>query len=670
MSICNILCVVLALVLKMLVKTKKHCFKMPMRIYKVAKEMSLIVFFVFGLIASLLLASIVIPLLAIIQLLKMICLTVVFVIQFLIHELKISMFWFGLFLLLMIKIIACLLNCFFNILKNFIALCLHVTAFICFLPIRIILYILDIVLYNFQRLIIYLAYAFFYCYYYLTTSRRSNSSIVLDSSSLNNSLSPIPIDGCEHCSLDSGGSASNSDANQKDPLKRKKSSLITKVSKSTQTPPENYYIPATTPGNILACDTLTDSTFIIETPYVSSDSIFLVRSLRSVISWIIPKKIDDMCSTSCGFSSSKVKLSQYSHVTDHIHSVFHPIYEFIRQGIPENNFVFVNQVNSNHEFTICPSYPATFVVPRLIQNVCQYIKESALWRDKKRLPALTYYHKDTSVGLYRSSEPLSKDVVGDHPYLTKLASKEKKLKIIHCHSGLFTGPHSLLPDAEDLFDFSIANIVGSLGLNFAIKSDSNREIQLDSLIRTSQRAASYIRDGHNVLVQCSDGYDQSAQVCALAKFILDPYYHTKEGFQCLFEMDFMAFGHQLASRSLNSPIQDIGETGPIITQLLVCILKIIQDEKLNLPWFKKVSSCILSIIYNDPCVYSFIDRSPFKSLKIYQEYARAFMRNNSFVLLDRDAQRWKMKKDLAFSKRLQNEMNYLFDHSCIPEVRI
>jgi len=39
--------------------------------------------------------------------------------------------------------------------------------------------------------------------------------------------------------------------------------------------------------------------------------------------------------------------------------------------------------------------------------------------------------------------------------------------------------------------------------------------------------------GKNVLVHCSDGWDRTSQLCALAEILLDPYYRTMVGFQNL-----------------------------------------------------------------------------------------------------------------------------------------
>lgn len=52
-----------------------------------------------------------------------------------------------------------------------------------------------------------------------------------------------------------------------------------------------------------------------------------------------------------------------------------------------------------------------------------------------------------------------------------------------------------------------------------------------------------------VIVHCSDGWDRTPQVCALAQLLLDPYYRTVEGFITLLEKEFVTFGHPFLLRS-------------------------------------------------------------------------------------------------------------------------
>lgn len=42
-----------------------------------------------------------------------------------------------------------------------------------------------------------------------------------------------------------------------------------------------------------------------------------------------------------------------------------------------------------------------------------------------------------------------------------------------------------------------------------------------------------------VLVHCSDGWDRTPQIIALAELMLDPYYRTMDGFQVLIEKEWI-----------------------------------------------------------------------------------------------------------------------------------
>ena len=41
-------------------------------------------------------------------------------------------------------------------------------------------------------------------------------------------------------------------------------------------------------------------------------------------------------------------------------------------------------------------------------------------------------------------------------------------------------------------------------------------------------------DGVSVLVHCSDGWDRTAQTCAIIAMLIDPYYRTLHGFMVYF----------------------------------------------------------------------------------------------------------------------------------------
>jgi hypothetical protein len=52
----------------------------------------------------------------------------------------------------------------------------------------------------------------------------------------------------------------------------------------------------------------------------------------------------------------------------------------------------------------------------------------------------------------------------------------------------------------------------------------------------------------SLLVHCSDGWDRTAQICAITQVLLDPYFRTIEGLAVLIEKDWCAFGHKFQGK--------------------------------------------------------------------------------------------------------------------------
>jgi hypothetical protein len=57
----------------------------------------------------------------------------------------------------------------------------------------------------------------------------------------------------------------------------------------------------------------------------------------------------------------------------------------------------------------------------------------------------------------------------------------------------------------------------------------------------------HINSSH-VLIHCSDGWDRTSQLSALAQICLDPYYRTLDGLAVLVEKDWCSFGHRFWDR--------------------------------------------------------------------------------------------------------------------------
>mmetsp|Transcript_30160 Transcript_30160/g.46074 ORF Transcript_30160/g.46074 Transcript_30160/m.46074 type:complete len:105 (-) Transcript_30160:4-318(-) len=87
---------------------------------------------------------------------------------------------------------------------------------------------------------------------------------------------------------------------------------------------------------------------------------------------------------------------------------------------------------------------------------------------------------------------------------------------------------------------------------------------------------SILKDEKNVLVHCSDGWDRTAQLCALPELLLDPYYRTIEGFLVLTNKDWLDFGHQFHTRfgQLDKNWKN-DKQSPVFIQYLDCVRQLI-----------------------------------------------------------------------------------------------
>lgn len=271
--------------------------------------------------------------------------------------------------------------------------------------------------------------------------------------------------------------------------------------------------------------------------------------------------------------------------------------------------------NANTSFALCSTYPAQCIVPSALSD--GDVASVATFRSSARFP-LFCWCAPTRAGatLWRSSQPLV-GAQGDHS-----ASDERMLRGI-AESSPAGGPAPLLiadcrprinaetnkitkhggyetveryPTAELVF-LGIENIhamrhsLRSL-TTLVCKADSTADNwnwlakvegtkwlgHIRRCLAGSIRVASALCRGRSVLVHCSDGWDRTAQICALAEIMVEPEYRTLAGFAAVCEKEFQAAGHRFRSRlgHLLPPPQDDKEkkhreTSPIFLQFIDCV---------------------------------------------------------------------------------------------------
>eukprot|EP00003_Mantamonas_plastica_P029268 TRINITY_DN68_c0_g1_i10.p1 TRINITY_DN68_c0_g1~~TRINITY_DN68_c0_g1_i10.p1 ORF type:complete len:1216 (-),score=382.55 TRINITY_DN68_c0_g1_i10:437-4084(-) len=292
--------------------------------------------------------------------------------------------------------------------------------------------------------------------------------------------------------------------------------------------------------------------------------------------------------------------------------IYDPEREFDRQGINDDGSYFrMSSVNAQYE--ICRTYPSMLAVPADITD--EHLGNVAKFRSKGRLPSVSWIHPRKNVVLMRCAQPL----VGmtnarslDDEYLVRVVydmqPTDENLVIVDCRpkanavaNTLRGGGYESTTVYENC-DMVFANIDNI----HVMRSSLNRLMDLCSLVtpdamngtlnfqdsgwlskieatnwldhvrlvlQTSLNVAQNIHlQRRSVLVHCSDGWDRTSQVSALAQVLLDPYYRTIEGFEVLIEKEWCSFGHKFAQRLGHGDKQYWNdERSPVFLQFMDCV---------------------------------------------------------------------------------------------------
>jgi myotubularin-related protein 1/2 len=303
--------------------------------------------------------------------------------------------------------------------------------------------------------------------------------------------------------------------------------------------------------------------------------------------------------------------------------------EFRRMQVPAHLWR-VTQVNRHYAKS--STYPPLLMVPNAIDD--SKLDAVFTFRSKGRIPTLTYYHHNGAT-ITRSSQPM----VG----ITKKRCLEDEELLEAIRACNFTNSSVLyLFDARPRAN-AIAN--QAMGKGFENVAEGYRNCKLEFLnienihvMRESQSSLQRLlestidddrtwlsgleatnwlahikmimvgaykvgrlidRDGASVLVHCSDGWDRTAQITALAQLLLNPYYRTIVGFEVLIEKDWMSFGHKFARRiGHGDRSYTDSQRAPIFLQFIDCVWQLLQQFPCSFEFSDKLLITILDQLYH------------------------------------------------------------------------
>lgn len=278
--------------------------------------------------------------------------------------------------------------------------------------------------------------------------------------------------------------------------------------------------------------------------------------------------------------------------------------EYERMGVPSDQWQLTDV---NREYKVCETYPRDLYVP--ITASKPIIVGSSKFRSKGRFPVLTYFYQEKKAAVCRCSQPLSgfsarclEDesmlqaimkanhnsrfvyVMDTRPKLNALANRAagKGYENEDNYSNIrfqFVGIENIHVMRTSLQ--KLQEVIGAKSLSM-----SDYLVGLESSgwlrhIKSVVDAANFLTkavtvEGASVLVHCSDGWDRTAQVCALGALLMDPYYRTIKGFMVLIEKDWISFGHKFADRC-DQLDGDPKEVSPIFSQFLECVWQLTEQ---------------------------------------------------------------------------------------------
>ena len=307
--------------------------------------------------------------------------------------------------------------------------------------------------------------------------------------------------------------------------------------------------------------------------------------------------------------------------------IYNAVTEYKRQGLESFPQWSITDVNYNYKF--CESYPETFVVPSNLSN--EQLIEIGQFRSNCRIPVATWIHPSTGCAILRSGQPLTgmrwQSSSADEALLIEIAesSASGKLLVLDARpktNALFNqlmGGGYEDTSASDNIDLDFCGIG-----NIHVMRDSLNKMQnmiyqgiddehwlsnleksqwlhnLKAVLTAASRICHTVDRSHSsVLIHCSDGWDRSSQLSALAMMFLDPYYRTIIGFEVLIEKEWLSFGHKFHERLGHSNLNSFDrEISPIFLQFIDCVWQTLEQFPHAFEFTEKFLITILDEMYS------------------------------------------------------------------------
>ncbi|KAJ7156974.1 protein-tyrosine phosphatase-like protein [Mycena crocata] len=288
-------------------------------------------------------------------------------------------------------------------------------------------------------------------------------------------------------------------------------------------------------------------------------------------------------------------------------SIYSPRDEFGRMGIGSRTKAW-RFTDINKDYSFSPTYPSRLVVPtRISDTTLQYASK---YRSKCRIPVLSYLHWANFGSITRSSQPMvgitqnrsvqdekliesifqthhspesrasagpvygatsTNLIIDARPTINAMGNTAKGAGTENMDHYKESKKAYLGIDSIHVMRESLAKVVEALReadvLLASINSDLPEQIAgLAVLDRQALRRSGWMRhmqaimegtvlitrnihvNSSHVLIHCSDGWDRTSQLSALAQLCLDPFYRTIRGFEILVEKDWLSFGHKFMDR--------------------------------------------------------------------------------------------------------------------------